>query len=86
MSLIIDDGEAARVAKRIADLTGEAVSEVVASALKERLDRLERARSEEAFLADIRAISREFQRQAGAHSLSSTNHGRLLYDEDGLPA
>jgi hypothetical protein len=93
MPLIVDDGEIDLLARRITDLTGESVGEAVVSALKERLERLERARSElerrrseEVFLAQVRAISREFRRQAGADDLSSTDHGKLLYDDDGLPA
>ncbi len=40
----IDDPEAERAAKKLAELTGESIEEVVIKALQERLDRLKAAK------------------------------------------
>ena len=84
MLLSIQDDQAAELARRLADLTGETVTAAVTTALRERLDRLERQRSKERLLADVHAISRRFRRYAD-EPFTSLDHGDLLYDEAGLP-
>lgn len=84
MSLTIDDTDADHLAHRVATLTGESVAEAVRTSLRERLERLERARSEERLIEDVRAISREFRRHL-RQPFTSADHGDLLHDADGLP-
>ncbi len=80
-SLNIKDPEARRLAKEIAETTGETMTQVVISALRERRERLRR-RDPEALLADILAIAE----RASAHiKRPYLDHADLLYDEHGLP-
>lgn len=85
MSLNIKNPEAHALAARVANLTGETLTEVVVTALRERLERIE----------DVDAINEERYRRLktlvkGSRRLwrepyLSTDHGELLYDEHGLP-
>ena len=83
MSLNIKNDEAHRLARQLAQLTGESMTQAVTRALAERLDRvrLERGGS----LANrLLAIGRD----CAAHlkePYRSIDHGELLYDERGLP-
>jgi antitoxin VapB len=85
MSLNIKNPEAHALAARLAQKTGETLTDAVTTALRERLVRLERAAEfdEERYLA-LKALvkgSRELWRDP----FLSTDHGELLYDERGLP-
>ncbi len=81
MSLNIKDPEARRLARAIADATGETMTDAVVQALRERHQRLQR-RDPEALAADIRAIAH----RAAAHiKRPYLDHAELLYDENGLP-
>ncbi len=80
-SLNIKDPEARRLARAIADVTGETMTDAVIQALRERHERLRR-RDPEALAADIRAIAH----RAAAHiKRPYLDHAELLYDENGLP-
>lgn len=83
LALNIKNDETHRLVKQLTALTGETLTEAVTEAVRERL---ERVRSEQgAGLADhLLAIGRD----CAAHlrePFRSTNHGELLYDEQGLP-
>jgi antitoxin VapB len=81
MTLNIKDPEAHRLAKTIAQATGETMTRAVTEALRERYERIQR-RNPEALAADIRAIAR----RAAAHiKRPYLDHAELLYDERGLP-
>ncbi len=84
MALNIKDERADKLARRLADLTGETITSAVATALQERVARIEKRRSDERLLADVRAISARFRRHVD-QPVSAVDHGELLYDEAGLP-
>jgi antitoxin VapB len=83
MGMNIKSEEAHRLARELANLTGESLTAAVTEALRERLDRLRRepsGRLAERLLAigkDCASRLREPYRSA--------EHGDLLYDEKGLP-
>ncbi len=83
MDLNIKNDEAHRLARELADLTGESMTAAVTEALRERLARIRRGKSPG--LADrLLAIGRD----CAAHlkePYRSVDHGDLLYDERGLP-
>lgn len=81
MSLNIKDPEAYRLAKYIAEATGETMTAVVIEALRERYEQI-KSRNPEVVAADLRAIAR----RAAVHIKSPyVDHADLLYDEHGLP-
>lgn len=82
MSLNIKNQEAYRLAQAVARLTGESMTRAVTVALRERLERVRRARQRKATTEELLAI--------GGHCSAGlagppTDHGELLYDERGLP-
>lgn len=83
MSMNIKNPRTHALARQLAGLTGESVTEAVTVAVEERLERLRGAG--EAGLADrLLAIGRD----CAAHlkePYRSVDHGDLLYDERGLP-
>ena len=81
MSLNIKNEETCRLARALADLTGETMTGAITVALRERL---ERQREIAERLKRMRAISKraaKMLRKGGP----PVDHGELLYDEDGLP-
>jgi antitoxin VapB len=82
MSLNIKDPEAHRLARKLAEQTGETMTRAVTEALRERLVRLSRAVKPEAAAEDLLAIGR---RCAATLKGKPVDHGVLLYDERGLP-
>ena len=84
MALNIKDERTDKLARQLSDLTGETITTAVATALEERVARLERRRSRERLLADVRAISARFRQRLG-EPMTSVDHAALLYDEAGLP-
>lgn len=84
MALNIKDERTDKLARRLSDLTGETITTAVATALEERVARLEQRRSRERLLADVRAISARFRRHLD-QPMTSVDHADLLYDEAGLP-
>jgi antitoxin VapB len=86
MSLNIKSQEAERLARELAGATGESLTHVVTTALRERLDRLE-DRSEmeiQSRAARIRKISKD-SAPRWSELYRHSEHDRLLYDERGLP-
>ncbi len=83
MSLNIKSEETHRLARELAELTGESMTAAVMVAVRERLERVRRQRS--VSLADrLLAIGKD----CAAHlkePYRSIDHGTLLYDERGLP-
>ena len=84
MGLNIKNDETCRLARELADLTGESMTGAITVALRERLERETHARSVEERAKQIRAIAERCARnlQPGP---SAVEHGDLLYDERGLP-
>ncbi len=81
MALNIKDDSVHEAVKRITVITGESQAQAVATAVRERLARLER----DALAARILAIG---AKSAGRMSQEAKelDHGALLYDDRGLPA
>ena len=84
MSLNIKNEETCRLARELADLTGETMTGAITIALEERIERERHERSVETRVRELRAIA---ERCAGQlrDGPSADNHGDLLYDERGLP-
>ncbi|MDT5287530.1 MAG: hypothetical protein QOF88_2419 [Mycobacterium sp.] len=81
MALNIKDDSVHEAVKRITSITGESQAQAVATAVRERLARLER----DELAARLLAIGRK---SAGRMSpeAKALDHGALLYDDRGLPA
>jgi antitoxin VapB len=82
MTLNIKDPEAHKLARKLAEQTGETMTRAVTEALRERLARLSRAHKPETTADDLLAIGR---RCAATLKGKPVDHGALLYDEHGLP-
>jgi len=82
MSLNIKDPEAHRLARLLADETGETLTAAVTEALRERLDRVRQQRKKEAVIDSLMEIGR---RGASLFKGPPVDHAELLYHENGLP-
>ena len=83
MSLNIKSDEAHRLARQLAQLTGESMTSAVTRALAERLERVSRERGD-GLANRLLAIGQD----CAAHlkePYRSIDHGELLYDDVGLP-
>lgn len=79
MALNIKDPSVHEAVKRIAAMTGESQAQAVATAVHERLARLER----DDLAARLVAIGRKTAIRISANA--ELDHGALLYDDRGLP-
>ncbi len=82
MTLNIKDPEAHQLAQAIAQQTGETMTHAVKEALRERLERLRRHHKPETTVEELLSIGR---RCAATLKGKPVDHGKLLYDERGLP-
>jgi antitoxin VapB len=83
VSLNITRKETYRMARELADLTGESVTDAVTRAVEERLEKVREQQSES--LADrLLAIGKEVAAHLDEPS-RTCDHGELLYDGRGLP-
>jgi antitoxin VapB len=83
MSLNIKNEEAHRLAAELARLTGESMTAAVTEALRERLVRVKCEQG--ASLAErLMAIGKDCSARL-KEPFRSSDHGKLLYDERGLP-
>lgn len=83
MSLNIKNPEAHRLARQLADLTGETLTGAVTESVRERLERVRR--DEPPRLSDrLLAIGRDCASRL-PEPQRSVDHGDLLYGPDGLP-
>jgi antitoxin VapB len=81
MGMNIKSDEAHRIAKEIANHTGETLTSAVVTALKERLERLKR----KANFEERKARIEEIIRRSGPTAPGVTSDHSDLYDELGLP-
>jgi antitoxin VapB len=83
MGMNIKNEEAQKLAHKLSELTGESLTAAVTEAVRERMERVQRA--EGAGLADrLLRIGKD----CAAHlkePFRSADHGDILYDERGLP-
>jgi antitoxin VapB len=84
MTLNIKNEEAHRLARELASLTGESMTEAVTEALRERLDHVRRGRDGGGLAERLLAIGRDCATHL-KEPYRSADHGELLYDERGLP-
>ena len=84
MNLNIKNDETHRLAKELAGLTGETMTEAITVALRERLEREKRERSVESRVKELQEIGKRCARLLG-DGPSAIEHGEFLYGEDGLP-
>ncbi len=82
MGLNIKDPEAHRLARKLAQQTGDTMTRAVIQALRERLARLSRERRQETAADELLAIGR---RCAATLKRKPAEQGSFLYDERGLP-
>jgi antitoxin VapB len=83
MSLNIKNEDAHRLARELAEATGESMTLAVSEAIRQRLERV-RENSRAGLAERLLKIGRE----CAAHlkePYKSIDHGELLYDEKGLP-
>jgi antitoxin VapB len=82
MTLNIKDPEAHKLARKIAQQTGETMTRAVTEALRERLSRLNSSQRSKSKTEDLLAIGK---RCAATLKGKPVDHASLLYDEHGLP-
>jgi antitoxin VapB len=84
MVLSIKDPEADRLARAVAERTGETLTQAVIGALREKLERAERERSDvDARVADALEIARHY---SSLPILDNRSPDEILgYDEHGIP-
>jgi antitoxin VapB len=83
MSLNIKNEETHRLARELANLTGESVTTAVTEAVRERLERVRR-RDKVGLSERLLAIGKDIAPRL-KEPYRSADHGDLLYDERGLP-
>ncbi|MCX8477261.1 MAG: type II toxin-antitoxin system VapB family antitoxin [Sphingomonas sp.] len=83
--LNIKDAETVRLARELADATGQPVTKAIRQALERELQRREEEIQET--IARVQEISREFRAHMPAdwHGKTSKEIMDEIYDEDGLP-
>jgi len=81
--LVLESGEARRLADDLSRLTGEDTETVVVEALRQRLDRETAERDVEARLKKLRRITAEIRKYMAEPKITSDHS--WLYDEHGLP-
>ena len=84
MSLNIKNEETYRLARELAQLTGETMTGAITVALRERLERERKERDAESLLQDLKAIALRCASTL-RDGPSAIEHGDFLYDERGLP-
>ena len=83
MGMNIKNKEAYQLTKQLAKLTGESLTTAVTEAVRERLNRVRRARG-----ADVAERLLVIGRDCAAHlkkPFRTIDHGEMLYDERGMP-
>lgn len=73
-----------RLAKELARLTGETMTDAITVALRQRLEREKHERSVESRVKELQEIGKCCARLLG-NGPSAIEHGEFLYGEDGLP-
>lgn len=84
MALNIKNPEAERLARQLAEATGESITRAVTEALREQLLRKTGRKDTEALRTQLQAIQERFNRRPVLDDRSADEI--IGYDEDGLPA
>jgi hypothetical protein len=85
MAPYIQTPTAIRAVEELSEIMGESVDTAVEFAARERIARLRLSDEEAQRRAEIYALVRELQAMFREHPELETDHGKLLYGEDGLP-
>ena len=83
MSMNIKNKEAHRLTEELSKLTGESLTTAVTKSVRERLDRVRRERG-----GDLAERLMAIGKDCAAHlkkPFRTIDHGKMLYDERGLP-
>jgi antitoxin VapB len=83
-SLNLKNAETYRLASRVAHVTGESMTQAVTVALQERLNRLGPRSKNTSLADDLMAIGADCAKRLSPKT-KRLDHGKLLYDERGLP-
>lgn len=83
MALNIKNGHTQQLAQELAELTGESMTAAVTEAVRERLDRV-RQNQGNGLAERLLQIGRDCAAHLKA-PYRTIDHGKLLYDEKGLP-
>lgn len=84
MSLTINDHEVYGLARELAQLTGQSITNVVRNALQRERNRIEHLQQRERRTEELLAIAQN----CAAHirqPVTAANHGDMLYDNTGMP-
>jgi len=83
--LNIKDAETIRLARELAEATGQPITQAIRAALERELQRREEETQD--YLTKVKEISREFRAAMPAdwHGKTSKEIMDEIYDEDGLP-
>ncbi len=86
MSLNIKNQETERLARLLAQKTGESVTQAVTVAINDRLNKIQ-SQDEESLSERISKIQKigKSASKLWVEPYQSSEHGDLLYDKDGLP-
>ena len=84
MSLNIKNAETCRLAKELAEQTGESMTSAVTKAIRERLDRIRFEQGREGMAERIHEVAAAMKARL-PDDFFDIEHGDLLYDEYGLP-
>ena len=85
MTLNIKNPHTHELARELAELTGETMTEAVTTAVRERLQRVRQAGAHTRVRAEaLLAIGRDVAQRLPEH-VRDLDHSDLLYDERGLP-
>ena len=82
MGLNIKNQETHKLVQALAKKTGETFTEAVTTAVRERLERLERQQHVDDRVRDVMAISRRFSKLLKGKKIDIDSE---LYDDNGLP-
>ena len=85
MALNIKNERAERLARELAQTTGESITDAVLHALEDRLSLVQPKRGASADEADLQRILREYRRLPVLDPRSPRGIADELYDADGLP-
>jgi antitoxin VapB len=83
MSMNIKNKETQRLAKKLAEVTGETLTGAITEALRERLER-RRVESGDGLAERLLKIGKDCAERL-KEPYRTADHGELLYDEKGLP-
>lgn len=81
--MVIEDARTEQLARELAALTGETLSEALAEAIRERIERIQTARTG-GMAERLIAIGKDCASRMNEAD-RSVDHGEWLYDDKGLP-